>query len=102
VNFIDSCINGSVLIDEIDDFVDRWHDDDSLHVELHEYLGMSWEEYSIWATRPSILPFIFSARKKHTSLDVELQQSVIALAARAETSAEALKVESWLKSMGKM
>lgn len=37
--------------DEIDDFVEKWHEDENTTQELHEYLGMSWEEYSAWVTK---------------------------------------------------
>ena len=40
------------LQDEIDDFVEKWHEDENATQELHEYLGMSWEEYSVWAAKP--------------------------------------------------
>lgn len=102
MSFIDLCLSGDVLEDEVDSFVDSWHEDDETALELHEYLGMSWEEYSVWATRPSILPFILSARKNGTSFDVELNQERLALAARAETAEEAQRMESWLKLIGKI
>ncbi len=103
MSFIDLCLSGEVLEDEIDDFVDQWHDDESESCpELHEYLGMSWEEYSLWATRPSILPFILAARKKGTHIDIELNQERMALAARAESVEEAKKMEAWLKLIGKI
>ena len=101
MSFIDLCLNGDVLEDEVDDFVDSWHEDDENEAELHEFLGMTWDEYSIWATTPSILPFILSARKRGTTLDTELNQERLALAARAETAEEAKKMQAWLKLIGK-
>lgn len=102
MSFIDLCLSGDVLEDEIDGFVDSWHEDEKTTLELHEYLGMNWEEYSVWATRPSILPFILSARNNGTTFDVELNQERLALAARAETVEEAQRMESWLKLIGKI
>ncbi|EPH6499614.1 hypothetical protein ACS3FE_002303 [Vibrio cholerae] len=101
MSFVNLCLNGDVLEDEIDDFIDSWHDDEETTLELHEYLGMTWEEYSVWSTNPSVLPFILSARKNRTTFDAELNQERLALAARAETSAEALRMEAWLKLIGK-
>lgn len=101
MNFVDLCLDGDVLVDEIDDFVENWHEDEDSTQELHEYLGMSWEEYSVWATNPSILPFILSARKNGTSFGQEVNQERLALAARAESAQEAAKLESWLKLIGK-
>jgi len=32
---------------DIDDYIDEWHNGDS-NKELHEYLGMTWDEYKIY------------------------------------------------------
>lgn len=101
MNFIEQCLNGDVLEDEIDDFIEKWHESEEIDTELHDYLGMNWDEYSVWATRPSILPFILSARKRGTTFDVELNQERLALAARADTVGEARRMEAWLKLIGK-
>lgn len=102
MNFIELCLSGEVLEDEIDDFVDNWHDDEEIQLELHDYLGMNWEEYSVWATRPSVLPFILTARKNGSTFDVELNQERLSLAARADCVEQAQKIESWLKLIGKI
>jgi hypothetical protein len=102
MSFIELCLNGEVLEDEIEDFVENWHDDEETKLELHEYLGMNWEEYSVWATKPSILPFILTARKKGSTFDTELNQERLALAARADCVEQAHKMESWLKLIGKI
>ncbi|MHA7809286.1 MAG: hypothetical protein ACX933_05720 [Marinobacter adhaerens] len=102
MSFVDLCLDGDVLEDEIDDFVDRWHEDEDTDLELHEYLGMTWDEYSVWATKPSVLPFILTARKNGTTFDQEMNQERLALAARAETADEAHRIESWLKLIGKL
>ena len=101
MNFIDMCLSGEILADEIDDFVDRWHDEQTEETELHEYLGMPWEEYSLWATKPSLLSSILAARNKHIELESELEHERLALAARAETAEEAKALEKWLKQIGK-
>lgn len=102
MSFIDLCLSGDVLLDEVDDFVDRWHENENTSLELYEYLGMSWDEYSLWAAKPSILPFILSARKNESTFEKEINQERWALAARAETAKEARKLESWLKQIGKI
>jgi hypothetical protein len=101
MSFVNLCLNGDILEDEIDDFIDSWHEDEGTTIELHEYLGMTWDEYSVWSTKPSILPFIISARKNGTTFDSELNQERLALAARAETASEAYRMEAWLKLIGK-
>ncbi|MCY1426623.1 hypothetical protein D9M71_424460 [compost metagenome] len=103
MNFIKLCMSGEVLVEEIDDLVAAWHEGTAGEdQELHELLGMDWEEYSAWATTPSILPFIISARRKKISLEEELQQDRYALAARASSAAEATKIEDWLRRMGEL
>lgn len=36
-------------MNDIHDAIGRWHEGDGYGVELHEYLGMSWDEYARWA-----------------------------------------------------
>lgn len=59
-SFVELCINGKVIIDEIDDFIDEWHEF-AQEMELHEFLGMNWEDYSAWVTEPDQLSFIIAA-----------------------------------------
>ena len=33
-------------------------------LELHEFLGMSWEEYSLWSVKPRLLAEILNHRKQ--------------------------------------
>ncbi|WEK30780.1 MAG: hypothetical protein P0Y58_00905 [Candidatus Pseudomonas phytovorans] len=103
MSFVELCLEGSVLEEEIERFVEDWHEGrQGLDMELHEYLGMSWEEYQLWATTPSVLPFVLTARKRGITLDQELAQDRHAMAARAGSIAEATKVEAWLRSVGKI
>jgi hypothetical protein len=41
--------------EEIDDYVDIWHSSPD-GLELHEFLGMSKEEYALWLRNPEVLP----------------------------------------------
>ena len=68
--FMDLYSGGHVVADEIDDFVDRWHEETpvaGLPVPLHEFLGMTRDEYEAWVHDASVLPQIVRARMKHTS-----------------------------------
>lgn len=42
-NFIQNCLAGKSLLEDIDDYVDQWHESDS-EIPLHVYLGMNHEE----------------------------------------------------------
>jgi len=101
-SFIDKCINGDSLLDEVDDYVDAWHDDTSDNAELYQYLGMTWQEYSLWVTNPNILGEIVDARRKGLSLENAPPNEIQALAARASSKEEAQRVMSWLKKIGKL
>lgn len=73
-SFVEQCINGNASLDEIDDYIDAWHDSDSdTEIELHEHLGMTWKEYSIWAIKPSSLAEIVNIRKR----EVDAQKFVL-------------------------
>ncbi|MGB3366476.1 MAG: hypothetical protein WBA54_03230 [Acidaminobacteraceae bacterium] len=107
-NFIELCVNGEVLIDEIDDFVDQWHESDATN-ELYEYLGMTKFEYELWVENDSNLRLIIFARCNNLSTEKILKDgsfmnfySGIKTAARASSIEEALKITEWLKRTGKL
>jgi hypothetical protein len=65
--FLDLCVRGKAGPDEIDDFIDRWHEAPEGR-ELHEYLGMTEEEYGNWLRQPDALANIIKARQGTTPL----------------------------------
>lgn len=103
MSFVEDCLRGRALIHDIDDVVDEWHDgvagEDQ---ELHEYLGMSMQEYGVWMTDPSVLRFIIAARRNGRTLEDELSSDFYKMAARASTKDEVMKLEEWLKRIGKL
>jgi len=55
----------------IHDQIGHWHDickDCDTYPPLHEYLGLSHEEYEVWLYEPFALPSILLARRTGTSL----------------------------------
>jgi len=60
--FLGQCVAGTQGPDDVDDWIDRWHDGDS-KVELHEYLGMTWEEYANFGLAHDALPHIVEIRR---------------------------------------
>ena len=103
-SFVEQCINGNASLDEIDDYIDAWHDSDSdTEIELHEYLGMTWEEYSSWAVKPKFLAWIINARRKGIELNEKNSiQTSQSLAARSNNKKESLEAIKWLKEIGKI
>lgn len=101
-DFISLCVRGEVLPEEIDDFIEAWHNSDS-DLELHEYLGMSWDEYSAWVADASVLPLIITSHRTQKPL-VELMENtfIFAAAARSLNPEKAEQIIRWLREQGKL
>lgn len=96
--FIDLCVQGHALPDDIDDFVDEWHDSNS-DVSLSEYLGLSSDEYESWVHAPDTLHSIITARITNVSLMTVLESSYdLPMAARASSPEAAMFLMKWLNS----
>ena len=63
VTFVESYLKGIAKVTEIDDYVDYWHEYPNKE-KLHDFLGLTWEEYGDWATSPSSLSTILSTKNK--------------------------------------
>lgn len=92
-NFIQNCLTGDALLDEIDEYIDEWHDGDS-ELPLHDYLGMSWDEYAAWIESPENLTYIITARKRGITYTEALSQ-VAAMAARSSAISKTPEIENW-------
>lgn len=46
-NFINDCLYGETDIEDIDEYVEAWHQGKS-NIELSDYLGMTQDEYEVW------------------------------------------------------
>ncbi|KPY59248.1 hypothetical protein ALO46_101685 [Pseudomonas syringae pv. solidagae] len=69
MRFLELYLKGDVLEENIHRFVEDWHEGrEGAGMEMHEYLGMSWEEYGVWVATPAALSFILAARKRGSSL----------------------------------
>jgi hypothetical protein len=55
---------GQATPEQIDDYVEAWHESGNDETrELHEYLGLTWEEYGILMMTRRALPIILAARR---------------------------------------
>ncbi len=54
-SFVELHIEGRVLPDEIDNFIEDWHNSDN-EKSLSEFLGFTEEEYNLWIKNPLALP----------------------------------------------
>lgn len=73
INMMDEILKGNIVYsneNELDDiacdWVEYWHSVSEAEDprEIWEVLGISWDEYSVWATAPSKLPQMIQNRKK--------------------------------------
>jgi hypothetical protein len=107
-DFVTACLSGEAFEDEIDDWVDAWHDHDGAPngsaVPLRDYLGMNKAEYSLWVEQPRSLRFIITAHRRGIDVNALLSsKSELALAARSSSDQDELaKVVRWLVDSGQM
>ena len=97
--FIEQCLNGDALLEDIDDFIAQWHEDEST-APLHEHLGMTKEEYALWLKLPELLPLIIKSHKDENNYAYVYREGFYKMAARAENIEKANKLKQWLVSKG--
>lgn len=102
--FVDACLQGEAFADEIDNFVDRWHDEDC-DCDLADYLGFTAREYAEWVKHPHSLAAILLSRKHGIPLEdtIHRTKGSLALAARGSmTNPEEVScVVDWLTQTGR-
>jgi hypothetical protein len=98
MDFVTACVKGRSYLQKIDDYIDMWHDGKAgADRELHDFLGMTPEEYALWVERPEVLPFIIIAHRSGKSVqDVILEAEHQPMAARAADLDEARQLHDWL------
>ena len=74
-NFLARLIEGSISATAIDDEIEKWHTGDYTD-KLHTFLGMTWEEYALWAQDPKALDRIVENRKRCLTSGVADQLSL--------------------------
>ena len=57
MKYLDQLRAGLVSVDAIDDAIHAWHVGDG-EEPLHEFLGMTFEEYAAWVEDPKVLQTI--------------------------------------------
>lgn len=60
--FLDRVLAGVTSLDEIDDYVDRWHNSPDETRSLAEFLGFTTDEYTLWMKDAHSLHKIIKAR----------------------------------------
>jgi siroheme synthase (precorrin-2 oxidase/ferrochelatase) len=103
-NFIEKCINADALLEEIDDFIDEWHESDS-DITIYEFLGMSQKEYRMWVENDDVLKYIIMAHIQQKDIDdilFEEYNTKYKMVARAKSPDEAKFMYDWLIRTGRI
>lgn len=101
--FVDGVLSGHYLVDEMDDFIDAWHESSS-NEELYDYLGFNLNEWGAIVIDSSAVNAIFLCREHKTEFDssayFEDNSSEFKIAARANKELSPEMIKSWLKNRG--
>ncbi|WP_328525624.1 hypothetical protein [Kribbella sp. NBC_00359] len=100
--FVDAVLDGRALPEDIDDFIETWHESPDAPDSVSKFLGLTPDEYALWVEHPESLRFVFAARKHRRSVsEIRDVATAAAAAARAENDGEAKKLLAWLKQTGR-
>ena len=100
--FVESVLAGHALPEDIEDYVDAWHDSPVDLGDLPSFLGMTRAEYNLWVEHDPSLRYILAAHLTGSSVEeVRPLAGVVAAAARATDDAEAAGVLAWLHKTGR-
>ena len=87
----------------IDDEIDAWHEADTT-ISLHEWLGLTSDEYQLYVEKPDAIRIILAARHHNRPLKELLaaKDSTSLIAARGASPAEVTELRKWLKTTGRL
>lgn len=101
--FFDLYGRGEIPADAIDDYVDQWHNsykELETYPPLHEYLGLTRDEYEVSLYDPFSLPCILQARQPGENL-VDIMATrfeQLRVANRAEDRSIIFSLRNWLRA----
>lgn len=99
--YMDELLDGEAFLDEIDDYIDDWHNSDS-DEKIYEYLGMTEEEYGLWVEDESVLKSIVYCRKNKKSIkDILEFNKSYNMVARSATPEQGKKIINWMEETGR-
>lgn len=63
--FLSEYLAGNATLEDIDDYIEIWHTDPvGEGISIHDFLGMTWNEYVLWITNPKALKDICERYRK--------------------------------------
>lgn len=97
--FVHACLQGSAMLEDVDDWVERWHEGEGDTLDLDTFLGFTTDEGALWAERPEALRFVIAAHRYGRSVtELMASRDEFALAARSKAPEDAAAVVDWLRS----
>ncbi|MGW4272415.1 hypothetical protein ACWEGQ_08630 [Streptomyces seoulensis] len=97
MTFIDDVLQGRASIDDFDSCNDTWQDSEEDLGDFHDYAGLLWPEYALWATDDEridgddVLAYVIAARRR----DVGLLDHLRSVKAQDATAAEVYRLAGW-------
>lgn len=70
--FVELLKEGIVKPSALDDFVEEWHERYNGDKSLHEFLGMTWEEYKKITDNPDLISSLFPIKELVTASDKKI------------------------------
>ena len=104
MTFVEKCLAGEALADDVDDYVDLWHEGmGNPNASLAQFLGFTEIEYRLWAEKPQLLPFILNSRRGGVSLDnASNYDEPYRQTARDLPAEDAEELSRWLRKIGEI
>jgi len=105
--FMTLLVAGQALLGDIEEHVAAWHDaaygSPAASQALHDYLGMTRDEYRLWVEHPESLRFIAAAHKANLPVGTVLGElDGTGVAARTGEQTEARNLLRWLEKTGRI
>ena len=84
-NFIEDCLDGEAFLDEIDEYVQRWHESDDIDCDLDDYIGLTEYESEKWLQEGNdiLRDILYCRRHKINYQDYETMSNDKKIAARS-------------------
>lgn len=64
LSFVQAVLAGQATADQVDNWVDKWHESDAIGVELHDFLGLRESEMESWLNEKLTLEEIIASRAR--------------------------------------
>lgn len=75
--FLDDYTHGKATVEEIEDYLDKWHEGNGYGVSAYEFLGLTKQEYFAWAEDPGKFKAAFE-RKHRRAKTARIARKIVA------------------------